>query len=88
MDAVLVYSDNQPFRLQASAQPTAGFAGPWTTQLAFTAFDTVASAKGTMDLAAHYDLQVEATVGAMEKLNALLPEMQLPAVRSSSSQCD
>ena len=80
LDAVLVYSDNQPFNLRASAQPTAGMAGPWTTQLAFTAFDAVALAKGTMDLAGHYDLQVEATVGVMEKLNALLPEMQLPAV--------
>jgi uncharacterized protein involved in outer membrane biogenesis len=80
LDAVLVYSDNQPFTLRASAQPTAGMAGPWTTQLVFTAFDAVALAKGTTDLAGHYDLQVEATVGTMEKLNALLPEMQLPAV--------
>ena len=80
MDAVLVYSDNQPFRLQASAQPTAGIAGPWTAQLTFTAFDTVASAKGMMDVAGNYDLQVEAAVGTMEKLNALLPEMRLPAV--------
>ncbi len=80
VDAVLVYSDNQPFSLRAVAQPTAGFAGPWTTQLAFAAFDTVASGQGTMDVAGHYDLQVEATAEAVEKLNALLPEMRLPAV--------
>jgi uncharacterized protein involved in outer membrane biogenesis len=80
MDAVLVYSDNQPFRLQASALPTAGIAGPWTTQLTLSAFDTAASAKGTMDVAGHYDLQVEANAGMLEKLNALLPEMRLPAV--------
>ncbi|MDB5402822.1 MAG: hypothetical protein JWQ55_4840 [Rhodopila sp.] len=80
MDAVLVYSDNQPFQLQASAQPTpAGVFGPWNTQLTFRAFNTAALGKGTMDVAGKYDLQVEATAGAMEQLNALLPEMRLPA---------
>lgn len=84
IDAVLVYADNQPFRLHAAAQPTAGFAGPWTTQLTFAAFDTVASANGTMDIAGSYDLRVEATAGVLEKLNALLPEMRLPAVRRAA----
>ncbi len=80
LTAVLVYSDNQPFRLQVSAQPTAEMAGPWTTQLEFAAFDTTASAGGTMDVAGNYDLQIEAKAGALEKLNALLPEMDLPAL--------
>ncbi|MDQ2765136.1 MAG: AsmA family protein [Pseudomonadota bacterium] len=84
MEAVLVYSDNQPFSLQASAQPTAGLAGPWITQLAFAAFDTTASATGTMDVAGNYDLQVKATAGAMEKLNVLLPDMRLPAVHRAT----
>jgi len=78
--AVLVYSDNQPFRLQASAQPTADMAGPWTTQLEFAAFDTTASAGGTMDVAGNYDLQIKAKAGALEKLSALLPEMHLLAL--------
>ena len=81
LGAVLVYSDNQPFSLRASAQPTAGNLGPWTTQLEFAAFDTAASAAGTMDVAGTYDLQVEATAGALDKLNALLPEMRLPPLQ-------
>jgi uncharacterized protein involved in outer membrane biogenesis len=84
MDAVLVYSDNQPFSLRASAQPTAGPFGPWTTQLTFAAFDTKASAAGTMDVAGNYDLQVEATAGAVERLNALLPEMRLPMMHRAT----
>ena len=60
VDAVLVYSDNQPFTMRASATPTAGIAGPWSTRLDFAAFDTAAAATGTMDIAGHYDLQVEA----------------------------
>ncbi len=84
MRSTLVYSDNQPFRLDASAQPTAGIAGPWNAQLQFAAFDATASAKGTMSLAGDYDLQVEAAVGALDKLNALLPEMRLPAVHRAT----
>jgi AsmA protein len=82
--SVLVYSDYAPFSLRASAQPTAGDTDPWTTQLAFAAYDTTASAWGTMNLAGDYDLQVEAQAGALEKLNALLPQMRLPALRQMS----
>jgi len=82
--AVLVYSDNQPFTLQASATPAAGTAGPWNTQLDFAAFDTRAMATGTMDVAGHYDLQVEAKAGDLAKLNALLPEMRLPTMHQAA----
>lgn len=74
-----VYSDNQPFRLTGSTLPTAGLAGPWSTRLDLSAFDTAASATGTMDTAGTYDMQLEATIGSLEKLNALLPAMALPA---------
>ena len=84
LSAILVYADNQPFSLRASAQPTAGLLGPWTTQLQFAAFDTAASAAGTMDVAGTYNLQVEATAGAMGKLNTLLPEMRLPDLQHVS----
>jgi len=80
LDAVLVYSDNEPFSIRASAQPTAGMAGPWSTRLEFAAFDATASADGTMDVAGDYDLQIDLKAGALERLNALLPEMQLPAL--------
>ena len=83
VDAIMVYSDNQPFSLRAAAAPTAGIAGPWNTRLDFAAFDTTAAATGTMDVAGHYDLQVEAQAGRLEKLNALLPEMQLPAMHGA-----
>ncbi len=82
-EAVMVYGDNQPFSLHASATPTAGIAGPWTTRLDFAAFDTAATAAGTMDVAGHYDLQVEAQSGALDHLNALLPEMQLPPLHQA-----
>lgn len=78
--AVLVYSDNQPFSLQASAQPTAGIDGPWNIQLRLAAFDTILSATGTMTVAGDYDLHVDGQADGLEKLNALLPEMQLPAL--------
>jgi uncharacterized protein involved in outer membrane biogenesis len=78
--AILVYSDNKPFSLKASAQPTAGIKGPWNTQLHFAAFDTTASATGTTDVSGDYDLQVDAQSGALEALNTLLPEMRLPAL--------
>ncbi len=79
--STLVYSDNQPFALVVAADPTGGVMDPWRTRLHFTAFDTDAAATGTMDVAGHYDLRVEAEAGALEKLNALLPEMALPALR-------
>ena len=84
VDASLVYSDNQPFALRASATPTAGVAGPWNTRLDFAAFDTSAVATGTMDVAGHYDLQIEAKSGELERLNALLPEMRLPAMHEAA----
>jgi uncharacterized protein involved in outer membrane biogenesis len=78
--SILVYSDYAPFTLNASAQPTGGLAAPWNTQLQFAAYDTTAAAKGTMALAGDYDLQLDGKSGALEKLNALLPPMQLPAL--------
>ena len=78
--AVLVYSDNKAFNVSASAQPSGGLRDPWTAKMAFSAFDTTATATGTLDLSGTYDLRVNATAGALEKLNALLPEMQLPAL--------
>jgi uncharacterized protein involved in outer membrane biogenesis len=82
VDSVLVYSDYAPFSLRATAQPTGGDADPWNTQLAFAAYDTSATATGTMNLTGDYDLQLDGTSGALEKLNALLPEMQLPALHA------
>ena len=82
--STLVYADNQSFTLDAIAQPTGGMLAPWTTRLQFAAFDTTASATGTMDVSGHYDLQLEARSGALEKLNALLPEMALPPVRQAT----
>ncbi|HEY0206716.1 MAG TPA: AsmA family protein, partial [Acetobacteraceae bacterium] len=84
VEAVMVYGDNQPFSLHASATPTAGIAGPWSTRLDLAAFDTAAAATGTMDVAGHYDLQVEAQSGALDHLNALLPEMQLPPLHQAT----
>ena len=78
-----VYGDNKPFFLQASAVPTDGVHGPWATKLIFAAFDTTATGAGTMTLAGEYDLQVDARSGAVDKLNALLPDLQLPAVRGA-----
>ncbi|MGI4939248.1 MAG: AsmA family protein [Janthinobacterium lividum] len=83
-EAILLYGDNQPFSLKASATPTAGIAGPWTTRLDFAAFDTTAAATGTMDVAGHYDLQIKAQAGALDHLNALLPEMQLPPLHQAA----
>ena len=82
VSSTLVYSDYAPFSLRATAQPTGSDADPWNTQLEFAAFDTAASAKGTMNLTGDYDLQLDGTAGALEKLNALLPEMRLPALRA------
>jgi uncharacterized protein involved in outer membrane biogenesis len=81
--AVLVYSDNQSFTLRASAMPTAGITGPWDTRLDFAAFDAAAVATGMMDVAGHYDLQVEAKAGELSRLNALLPDMRLPTMHNA-----
>lgn len=83
MTSTLVYSDNKPFGLNVTAQPTGGVMDPWQTQLRFAAFDTVATARGTLAVAGTYDLQVEATAGSLDKLNALLPEMKLPAIKQA-----
>ena len=78
LTAVLVYSDFKPFDLHVSAQPSGGLHDPWTVAVKASAFDTNAAATGTVDLDGPFDLQVEATAGALEKLNAILPEMRLP----------
>ncbi len=83
MSSTLVYSDNKPFALDVTAQPTGSVMDPWQTQLRFSAFDTVATARGTLAVAGAYDLQVEGTAGSLDKLNALLPEMKLPAVKQA-----
>ncbi len=88
MSAVLVYGDNQPFGLTAAASPTqgptGGLHGPWTATIGFQAFDTTATATGTMDLAGGYDLQVDGRSGTLERLNGLLPEMHLPPAHQVS----
>ena len=81
--SILVYSDFAPFTLDAHATPTGttpdtAATAPWTTRIDFAAFDSTAHAEGSMDIAATYDLSVQAHSGALEKLNALLPAMQLP----------
>ena len=81
--ATLVYSDYQPFSLRASAQPTGAFNDPWRTRIDVAAFDTTASAAGTVDVGGSFDLQIEAKAGALENLNALLPEMRLPALHQA-----
>jgi uncharacterized protein involved in outer membrane biogenesis len=83
LSATLVYSDYQPFSLRVSAQPTGAINDPWWTRIDLAAFDTTASATGTVDVNGSFDLQVEAKAGALEKLNALLPEMRLPAVHQA-----
>src|SRR5689334_15002460 len=82
--AVLVYSDYQPFSLQASARPTGGVADPWDTQLEFAAYNATLSAGGQMSLAGDYDLQVEGHIPELDKLNALLPPLQLPSLHRMS----
>ena len=76
--SVLVYSDYQPFRLWATARPTGGVREPWDARLRFAAFGTEATAAGTMSLDGRYDLKLEGSAPALEKLNALLPPMRLP----------
>lgn len=80
LTSVLVYADNKPFNLNISTQPTGGFRAPWNTQVQFTAFDSTASAVGTADITGAFDLTLEARSGRLEALNALLAELQLPAL--------
>jgi AsmA protein len=83
--AVLVYSDYQPFRLQATARPTgSGEAEPWDTRLEFAAYGATLSATGRASLAGDYDLRVEGRVPELERLNALLPTLRLPQLRGVS----
>ena len=84
LGSVLVYSDFEPFSLRISAEPSGGLRDPWAAKMEFGAFDTTATASGTLDLAGTYDLQVDATAGTLEKLNALLPEMHLPALHRAT----
>jgi hypothetical protein len=81
---VLVYSDYQPFSLQASARPTGGVADPWDTRLEFAAYKATLSAGGRMSLAGDYDLQVEGRIPELEKLNALLRPLHLPSLHRMS----
>ena len=81
LGGTLVYGDNQPFDLHASARATAGLHDPWQTGIDFAAYDTTLHAQGTMTLAGEYDLDVDARSGTLDKLNALLPEMALPPVQ-------
>ena len=82
--SILVYADNQPFGLDITAKPTGELMDPWQTRLQFDAYDTRATATGRLAIAGAYDMQVEATAGMLEKLNALLPEMGLPALRQAT----
>src|SRR5215813_11500967 len=82
--AVLVYSDYKPFSLWASARPTGGVADPWDTRLDFAAYNATFSAEGRTSLAGDYDLQVEARIPELEKLNALLPALHLPSLHRVS----
>ena len=80
LTSVLVYSDNQPFSLTARARPTGADVDPWTTNLSFAAFGATATGHGAMSLGGDYDMQVDGSAPALEKLNALLPAMRLPAL--------
>ena len=82
--STLVYADNQPFALDVAAEPTGGLMDPWQTRLQFAAFDAHGTATGRLAIAGAYDMQIEAAAGAVEKLNALLPEMGLPALHQAS----
>jgi len=84
--SVLVYSDFQPFTLHAHAAPIGRATAPrptdpWSTVLNLAAFDATASARGTVDLVGGYDLHIAAAIPVLAALNALLPEMHLPALR-------
>lgn len=76
--SVLVYGDNRPFSLWATARPTGGVRAPWDARLRFAAYGAEATAAGTMSLDGRYDLQAQGTAPALEKLDALLPSLRLP----------
>ncbi len=80
LSAVLVYADNSPFALAASAVPTGQVTDPWITVVRMAAFDAAATATGRVGLAGAFDLQVEALVPRLEALDALLAELRLPAL--------
>ena len=75
---VLVYGDNRPFNLWATARPTGGVRAPWDARLRFAAYGAEATAAGTMSLDGRYDLQAQGTAPALEKLDVLLPSLRLP----------
>ncbi len=79
--AILVYADNQPFGLDASAVPTGRVTDPWVVQVRLAAFDATATATGRAGLSGRYDLQLDALVPRLEALDALLAELRLPALR-------
>ena len=83
---VLVYGDNQPFDIAAGATPQAD--GEWDATLRLSAFGATVAAFGTATLAGQYNLHVDAQAEALEKLNALWPEMMLPAVHGASLATD
>jgi uncharacterized protein involved in outer membrane biogenesis len=82
--ATFVYSDLRPFTLTASAQPTGSLTDPWNAKLEFAAFDAAASATGTVSVAGEYDLHLDATLPALEKLNAVVPDIILPALHQAT----
>ena len=77
--SVLVYSDYQPVLFSAKGRAAGG--GAWTTSLEAAAYDAVISAEGRMSLDGGYDLEVKGRAPELAKLNALLPPLNLPAVR-------
>lgn len=77
--SVLVYADYQPFMFRAKARAAGG--GAWTTRLEAAAYDAAFSAEGRMSLDGDYNLQVEGQAPELDKLNALLPLLNLPAAR-------
>jgi AsmA protein len=82
--ATFVYSDYRPFTLTASAQPKGKLTDPWNAQLEFAAFDATAFAKGIVEVSGDYDLQLDASTPALERLNALLPDLRLPALHQAT----
>ncbi|HTI02327.1 MAG TPA: AsmA family protein [Acidisoma sp.] len=86
LTSTLVYSDFAPFDLSVHAVPAGHVMDPWQTQIHFSAFNSTADAKGTMSLAGNFSLAVSGKTPALEKLNALLPAMQLPPLHGFSFQ--
>ncbi len=80
LDAVLIYSDFEPFTLHATALPSGGLFDPWTTTLRAEAFDATLAARGTVSLDGAFALALSMRAPALERLNRLLPLMRLPAL--------